>query len=105
MDVRLQLTQALLLSSRYTVSDCNVLVVPRIALNLLATENKQEQDEDEDNTNCIDKHKRFVASTGSVEEAFITKGSWLQPAVMSTNTSSLRLQPVVFIDALITNGW
>jgi hypothetical protein len=47
--VRLQPPQGLHLSNRYTISDCDVLAVPRTPLNLLATENKQEQDEQANN--------------------------------------------------------
>jgi hypothetical protein len=42
--------QGLRLSNRYTISDCDVLAVPRTPFNLLATENKQEQDEQANNS-------------------------------------------------------
>jgi hypothetical protein len=48
--VRLQPPKGLRLSNRYTVSGCDVLSVPRTPLDLLATENKQEQDEHANNS-------------------------------------------------------
>jgi hypothetical protein len=42
--------QGLHLSNRYTIFDWDVLAMPRTPLNLLATENKQEQDEQANNS-------------------------------------------------------